>query len=157
MVAGYGVERIGQRDRDRCAILQRLRDQLNHLVVHLLELAKCAFESSFVIAMLRKIYPQSHVIMDDAAQFGSYRFFEQAGTSIKVADGVAVGYNHQASLVVLAESRRKGECKQQPKDGETRVLELGDRRLTPRLQLHACAVSSPASCQPADDHRKCDR
>src|SRR5208337_1935308 len=105
MAAGYSVEGVGERNRDRCAILQRLRYQFNHLVLHLLESDKGAFESSFVITMLSKIHSQSRVIVNDHPQFGTHWFFEQAGASVEVADSVAVGDNHHAPLVMLGESR----------------------------------------------------
>jgi hypothetical protein len=60
------------------------------------------FESGFVVAVSREFDPQGRVVMNDAAQFGSYGLFEQTGASVKVADGVAIGYNHRASLVVFA-------------------------------------------------------
>jgi hypothetical protein len=42
--------------------------------------------------------------VDDATQLGTYRFFEQAGTGVKVTYRVAIGYNHEATLVVLEKS-----------------------------------------------------
>src|ERR1700693_528337 len=101
MTAGCCVERISQRSCYRCAIRQRFRDELDHLIMHLLELAECVFEIVRTIGAFGEIYPQSSVVVDNTPQPRPYWFFEQAGASVKVSRSVAIGYNHKSSLIVF--------------------------------------------------------